>query len=318
MLGDFFFIDLHPYLDFSVQTLYETLPRLAEVTDEEWIFPNSFMKGTLGMRVWKSRRDGFHRLKLINPDDTRLSKLLDAPRYNYEERIGEQILRRLTGKAIYEKNELQANDVMCRLQSGDVQKKIRPWKVISPDEEMMSEIQQQHMANMHKNSAGNLIVVASLIDKAPNLGGLCRTCEIFGVQTLVLSNSHVIEDIQFKSLSVSAAKWMNLQEVRMSSLKSYLESMRHEGYTLIGVEQTANSESLTRYQFPHKTLLLLGNEKEGIPVDLIQLLDVCVEIPQVGIIRSLNVHVSGALIVWEYTRQRLLEAGTRDHMNTDM
>lgn len=126
------------------------------------------------------------------------------------------------------------------------------------------------------------------------------------------------EDIQFKSLSVSAAKWMNLQEVRISSLKSYLESMRHEGYTLIGVEQTANSESLTRYQFPHKTLLLLGNEKEGIPVDLIQMLDVCVEIPQVGIIRSLNVHVSGALIVWEYTRQRLLEAGTRDHMTTDL
>lgn len=162
------------------------------------------------------------------------------------------------------------------------------------------------MANLQKSSSGNLIVVASLIDKAPNLGGLCRTCEIFGVQTLVLSNSHVIEDVQFKSLSVSAAKWMNLEEVRMSELKSYLESMRHEGYTLVGVEQTANSVNLTRYQFPHKSLLLLGNEKEGIPVELIQMLDVCVEIPQVGVIRSLNVHVSGALLVWEYTRQRVL------------
>lgn len=98
VLGDFFFLDLHPYLDFSVQTLYEILPRLAEVTDEEWISPNGFMNGTLGMRVWKSHGDGFHRLKLINPDDTRLSKLLDAPRYNYEEGIGEQIMRRLTGK----------------------------------------------------------------------------------------------------------------------------------------------------------------------------------------------------------------------------
>ena len=44
----------------------------------------------------------------------------------------------------------------------------------------------------------------------------------------------------------------------------------------------------------------------GIPVELIQLLDVCVEIPQQGVIRSLNVHVSGALLIWEYTRQRLL------------
>ena len=82
--------------------------------------------------------------------------------------------------------------------------------------------------------------------------------------------------------------------------------MRHEGYTLIGAEQTANSVNLTHYQFPHKSLLLLGNEKQGIPVALIQMLDVCVEIPQVGIIRSLNVHVSGALLVWEYTRQRVL------------
>lgn len=84
--------------------------------------------------------------------------------------------------------------------------------------------------------------------------------------------------------------------------------MRRQGYTLIGVEQTANSQPLTQYQFPHDALLLLGNEKEGIPADLIQLLDECVEIPQVGIIRSLNVHVSGALLIWEYTRQRLLTA----------
>ena len=49
------------------------------------------------------------------------------------------------------------------------------------------------------------------------------------------------------------------------------------------------------------------NEKEGIPVDFIQLLDVCVEIPQQGLVRSLNVHVSGALLIWEYTRQQLLK-----------
>lgn len=34
-------------------------------------------------------------------------------------------------------------------------------------------------------------------------------------------------------------------------------------------------------------------------------MDVCVEIPQHGVIRSLNVHVSAALLVWEYTRQHL-------------
>lgn len=50
----------------------------------------------------------------------------------------------------------------------------------------------------------------------------------------------------------------------------------------------------------------IRNEREGIPADLLQLLDVCVEIPQQGVTRSLNVHVSAALLVWEYTRQHLV------------
>jgi len=311
LLGDVFFLDCHPFRDFSIQTLFETLPRLAGVTDEEWISPKFLSQGSLGMRVWETSGADFRGLPLYNAEDTRLAQILNGVYVNCDESIGEQISRRLAGQLLNRSDTVQSSEAvnetnLCGPQSRDVQKKIMPWKVIPPDEEMISEMQEQRMANLQKSSSGNLIVVASLIDKAPNLGGLCRTCEIFGVQTLVLSNSHVIEDVQFKSLSVSAAKWMNLEEVRMSELKSYLENMRHEGYALVGVEQTANSVNLTRYQFPHKSLLLLGNEKEGIPVELIQMLDVCVEIPQVGVIRSLNVHVSGALLVWEYTRQRVL------------
>jgi hypothetical protein len=36
-----------------------------------------------------------------------------------------------------------------------------------------------------------------------------------------------------------------------------------------------------------------------------QVVDVCVEIPQFGVIRSLNVHVSAALAVWEITKQNV-------------
>lgn len=53
------------------------------------------------------------------------------------------------------------------------------------------------------------------------------------------------------------------------------------------------------------------NEHEGIPANLIHHLDVCVEIPQQGIIRSLNVHVSGALLIWEYTRQQVIKQKQR-------
>jgi tRNA G18 (ribose-2'-O)-methylase SpoU len=58
------------------------------------------------------------------------------------------------------------------------------------------------------------------------------------------------------------------------------------------------------------TVLLLGKEKEGIPVEYLQVVDQCLEIPQYGIIRSLNVHVSGAIAIWEYTKQRHSKASS--------
>lgn len=59
------------------------------------------------------------------------------------------------------------------------------------------------------------------------------------------------------------------------------------------------------FEWPEKTVLLLGREKEGIPADLLARLQATVEIPQLGLIRSLNVHVSGAIAAYEFTRQGL-------------
>ncbi len=73
-----------------------------------------------------------------------------------------------------------------------------------------------------------------------------------------------------------------------------------------GVEQASNSVPLQSYEWPPKAVLLLGNEQNGVPAPLLPLLDVCVEIPMLGYTRSLNAHVSGAMSVWEYTKQRAL------------
>jgi tRNA(Leu) C34 or U34 (ribose-2'-O)-methylase TrmL len=64
--------------------------------------------------------------------------------------------------------------------------------------------------------------------------------------------------------------------------------------------------SLERFRFPSRAVILLGKEREGIPVHLIRLVDACIEIPQFGLIRSLNVHVSGAILMWSYVRQHCL------------
>ena len=88
------------------------------------------------------------------------------------------------------------------------------------------------------------------------------------------------------------------------NLLQYLRAYRARNYFIVGVEQTSSSVSLEKFKFPNRpTLLLLGKEKEGIPIEFLEVVDQCLEIPQLGIIRSLNVHVSGAVTIWEYTRQ---------------
>ncbi|KAK3148659.1 hypothetical protein QOZ80_3BG0297780 [Eleusine coracana subsp. coracana] len=154
-----------------------------------------------------------------------------------------------------------------------------------------------------KRSRQELIVVASLVDRIPNLAGLTRTCEVFKAAGLVVADKSVVEDKQFRLISVTAEKWLPILEVPVDSIKSFLEKKKAEGYSVMGLEQTANSKPLDQFAFPSKTVLVLGREKEGIPADIIHALDACVEIPQLGLVRSLNVHVSGAIAVWEYTRQ---------------
>lgn len=59
--------------------------------------------------------------------------------------------------------------------------------------------------------------------------------------------------------SVSAERWVNIEEVRPGKpLKDYLMMKKEEGYSIVGAEQTSNSVKLQTFKFPVKTLLLLG------------------------------------------------------------
>ena len=105
-------------------------------------------------------------------------------------------------------------------------------------------------------------------------------------------------------ITIFSYRWQEIIEVkRGNDLLEYLRQKQSDGFVLVGIEQTARSVVLDEYQFNSKTVLVLGNEKEGIPIEIIDILDVCVEIPQSGRIRSFNVHVTGALVLWEYVRQ---------------
>jgi tRNA guanosine-2'-O-methyltransferase len=109
-----------------------------------------------------------------------------------------------------------------------------------------------------QKSNSHLIVVASLINRAPNLGGLARTCEVFSSENYVIESLKLIENLEFKALSKTAEKWMKISEVKQWQLFDYLLGMKQKGYTIIGAEQSGESVSLINTKIPRKSVMLLG------------------------------------------------------------
>lgn len=151
-----------------------------------------------------------------------------------------------------------------------------------------------------------LIVIASLVDKAPNLGGICRLCDVLGVGTMTVHDIRVKQHPQFKNVAVTADNWMPIEEVPVDQIVTYMNTKKLEGYTLIGLEQTDSSIELnSEYRFPSKSVILLGTEAHGIPGHLLKELDLCLEIKQSGVIRSMNIQTATAVIVHSYSIQHL-------------
>ncbi|KAJ1458015.1 Alpha/beta knot methyltransferase, partial [Pelagophyceae sp. CCMP2097] len=142
-----------------------------------------------------------------------------------------------------------------------------------------------------------LIVCASLIDKATNLGGLARTCEVFGAESLVVGSMRLTRTRDFEVVAASSERWIDIDEVPPAKLSKWLRLKKLQGYSIVALEQATESVSLAdaSLTLPVPSVLLLGSEREGIPVDLLDQVDRCLEIPQLGKVRSLNVHVSAAL-----------------------
>ena len=94
-------------------------------------------------------------------------------------------------------------------EGGSYQRKIIPFDVLN-----MSA--SSHAKKPTLNAAGSakldVVICASLIDKPTNLGGLSRTCEIFGCKKLVVPNKTVVKMDNFKSVSVSSHEWIDIEE----------------------------------------------------------------------------------------------------------
>lgn len=149
-----------------------------------------------------------------------------------------------------------------------------------------------------------VILLASLITNPINLGGLSRMSEILGVTSLVISDMSQLAKSDFTSTSVHSEAHLPISCVPLDGIPEYLRSMRTKGYETVGIEQTDRSRVLGSggWKWPRRCVLMLGTEKHGIPGELLGEVEWCVEIPQSGVTRSMNVQTAAAVVVWEWVR----------------
>lgn len=78
--------------------------------------------------------------------------------------------------------------------------------------------------------------------------------------------------------------------------------LKESGYQVIAVEQAKGSTDLKAFKIPksEKFALIFGNEVNGVNQKVLDLSDLCLEIPQSGTKHSLNISVSIGIVIWEF------------------
>ena len=87
------------------------------------------------------------------------------------------------------------------------------------------------------------------------------------------------------------------------TLPPVLKELKAQGYQLVGLEQTTNSENLHDFGFDRRTVLVIGNERNGLEDDVLALVDRVVEIPVYGKPYSYNMATAATMAIYEYCRQ---------------
>lgn len=142
-----------------------------------------------------------------------------------------------------------------------------------------------------------LVVACAAMRSHVNLSHIVRTCGCFGIRRVIACGAARLHE----RIARDGADSVVLDVHR--SLPPVLDRLKAEGYQLVGLEQTTNSERLFSFEFVPRTVLVIGNERTGLEPDELARLDRVAEIPMAGMPHSLNAATSTAIAVYEYCRQ---------------
>ena len=163
----------------------------------------------------------------------------------------------------------------------------------------LEELNRLSITDFKSQKKDPIVVLLDNVRSLHNVGSVFRTCDAMAVEKLYLGGITAKpphREIQKTAIGATeSVKWEHIDDTESVVLK--YKSM---GYRIIAVEQTVNSMSLTKYKWnDKKTMIIFGNEVDGVQQNIVDMADLSIEIPQWGTKHSLNISVSAGIILWD-------------------
>ena len=161
----------------------------------------------------------------------------------------------------------------------------------------------------------NLIVVLENPKTIENIGSTIRNINALGAEKLyVVDGNRLLIDKwdrmrnrnSLNKISASAIKWTFVKTFK--NTQECLDYLRYKNFTSIVTSphiKGKNNVILEQGKYTDKKLAVwFGNESQGISDIAINNSKLCINIPMVGIIESLNLGTTTGIVLYEITKQR--------------
>ena len=149
----------------------------------------------------------------------------------------------------------------------------------------------------------DLTVVLENVFDPHNISAVMRTCDAVGVQEIfVLTNKVPRHKKWGRRSSSSAEKWLTVHQ--FEDPVACFQEVRRRYKKIYTTHLAEDSAELYELDLTEPIALVFGNEHSGVSEDILAMADGNFIIPQVGIIRSLNISVACAVTLYEAYRQK--------------
>jgi tRNA (guanosine-2'-O-)-methyltransferase len=168
---------------------------------------------------------------------------------------------------------------------------------------IMTPERRQRLSAILERRQGNLTVLMENVSDPHNISAVMRTCDAVGIQDVYILNTLIPTHKKWgKKSSSSASKWLTIHQ--FTDLDRCLKTIQNHYGAIYTTRLSGDAVSLYEMDLTQSMALVFGNEKDGVSAEISARADGNFIIPQMGMIRSLNISVACAVTLYEAFRQK--------------